>query len=155
MLTTSTHDTKRSEDVRARIDVLSEMPKEWRTAVRRWARLNRKHKKAVEGQLAPSPNEEYFLYQTLLGVWPFKDEIPGKEYDELIERLQAYMRKALNEAKVNSSWVNTNEPYLSAVSGFIGAILRRDASTSSSAISWPSKRQWPTTGLSTLYRRCC
>ena len=75
ILTTSTHDTKRSEDVRAHIDVLSEVPKEWRTTVRRWARLNRKHKQSVEGQLAPSPNEEYFLYQTLLGVWPFKSEI--------------------------------------------------------------------------------
>jgi (1->4)-alpha-D-glucan 1-alpha-D-glucosylmutase len=106
--------------------VISELPKEWRTAVRRWARLNRKLKKTVDGQPAPSPNEEYFLYQTLLGVWPFEEEIPAKEYKELIERLQAYVRKALNEAKVNSSWINPNEPYQLAVADFIAAILHRD-----------------------------
>jgi (1->4)-alpha-D-glucan 1-alpha-D-glucosylmutase len=125
LLTTSTHDTKRSEDVRARIAVLSELPKEWRTLVRRWARLNRKHKATVDGQLAPSPNEEYFLYQTLLGVWPFGEEIGEEEYNTLIERVRATMRKAMNEAKVNTSWVNPNEPYQAAVAAFIAAILRR------------------------------
>jgi (1->4)-alpha-D-glucan 1-alpha-D-glucosylmutase len=125
LLTTSTHDTKRSEDVRARIDVLSEMPKEWRAAVRRWARMNRKHKRNVDGAPAPSLNEEYFIYQTLVGVWPFKQELDDIEHDALTERMMAYMRKALNEAKVNTSWVNTNEEYQSAVSGFLVAILRR------------------------------
>ena len=127
LLTTSTHDTKRSEDVRARIAVLSELPKEWRTLVRRWARLNRKHKATVDGAPAPSANEEYFLYQTLLGVWPFGEEIGEEEYATLIRRVQAYMRKAMNEAKVNTSWVNPNEPYQAAVAAFIAAILRRDA----------------------------
>jgi (1->4)-alpha-D-glucan 1-alpha-D-glucosylmutase len=127
ILTTSTHDTKRSEDVRARIDVLSERPKEWRAALRRWARWNRKHKRSVDGQPAPSANEEYFLYQTLLGVWPFEADLDDAAYDDLISRVDAYMRKALNEAKVHSSWVNTNEPYAAAVSDFIRAILRRDA----------------------------
>jgi (1->4)-alpha-D-glucan 1-alpha-D-glucosylmutase len=126
LLTTSTHDTKRSEDVRARIDVLSERPKEWRTAVRRWARANRKYKRSVDGQLAPSPNEEYFLYQTLLGVWPCEAGLDDAAYEDLLSRVDAYMRKALNEAKVHSSWVNTNEPYVAAVSDFIRAILRRD-----------------------------
>jgi (1->4)-alpha-D-glucan 1-alpha-D-glucosylmutase len=127
LLTTSTHDTKRSEDVRARINVLSELPKEWRTTVRRWARLNRKHKRTLEGQAAPSPNEEYFLYQTLLGVWPFGAEIEDVEHAALVERVQAYMRKAMNEAKVNTSWVNPNEPYQAAVADFIGTILKREA----------------------------
>ncbi len=126
LLTTSTHDTKRSEDVRARIDVLSERPKEWRAALRRWARANRKHKRSVDGQLAPSPNEEYFLYQTLLGVWPCAGDLDDAAYEDLLSRVDAYMRKALNEAKIHSSWVNTNEPYLAAVSDFIRAILRRD-----------------------------
>jgi (1->4)-alpha-D-glucan 1-alpha-D-glucosylmutase len=124
MLTTSTHDTKRGEDVRARINVLSEMPGEWRAALRRWARLNRKHKRKVEGQPAPDANEEHFLYQTLLGVWPFKSELTTDEHIELVERVQQYMRKALNEAKVHTSWVNTNEEYLSAVSDFVADILR-------------------------------
>ena len=126
LLTTSTHDTKRSEDVRMRINVLSEMPKEWRTAFRRWARTNRKHKQNVEGQPAPSPNEEYFLYQTLIGVWPFEESLSPEEHTELIERVQAYMRKAMNEAKVNTSWINPNEAYQQAVADFIATILRRD-----------------------------
>jgi (1->4)-alpha-D-glucan 1-alpha-D-glucosylmutase len=126
LLTTSTHDTKRSEDVRMRIDVLSEMPKEWRTAFRRWSRANRKHKKNVEGQPAPSPNEEYFLYQTLVGVWPLEEDLSPEAHAEVVERVQAYMRKAMNEAKVNTSWVNPNEAYQQAVADFIAAILRRD-----------------------------
>jgi (1->4)-alpha-D-glucan 1-alpha-D-glucosylmutase len=125
LLTTSTHDTKRSEDVRARIDVLSEMPKEWRAAVRRWARMNHKYKRGVDGAPAPGPNEEYFIYQTLVGVWPFKQELDDIEHDALTERMLAYMRKALNEAKVNTSWVNVNEEYHSAVADFLLAILRR------------------------------
>ena len=125
LLATSTHDTKRSEDVRARINVLSEMPKEWRTAVRRWARYNRKHKRRVDGQPAPDANEEYLLYQTLLGVWPFGSEMDAQEYSNLVERVQAYMGKALNEAKVHTSWANTNEAYLGAVSDFVASILRR------------------------------
>ena len=125
MLTTSTHDTKRSEDVRMRIDVLSEMPKEWRTAYRRWARTNRKYKRNVEGNLAPSPNEEYFLYQTLVGVWPFEEELSEQEHGELVGRVQEYMRKAMNEAKVNTSWINPNEPYQQAAADFIATILRR------------------------------
>jgi (1->4)-alpha-D-glucan 1-alpha-D-glucosylmutase len=141
LLTTSTHDTKRSEDVRARISVLSEMPKEWRAAVSRWARMNRKFKRSVDGQLAPSPNEEYFLYQTLVGVWPFETRsrlkvqsstseagatlsLEPETLSSLTQRLQAYIRKAMNEAKVNTSWINPNEPYQQAVADFIAAILK-------------------------------
>jgi (1->4)-alpha-D-glucan 1-alpha-D-glucosylmutase len=79
----------------------------------------------VDGAPAPSANEEYFLYQTLLGVWPFGEEIGEEEYNTLIERVRATMRKAMNEAKVNTSWVNPNEPYQAAVAAFIAAILRR------------------------------
>jgi (1->4)-alpha-D-glucan 1-alpha-D-glucosylmutase len=112
--------------VRSRIDVLSEMPKDWRTAVRRWARMNRKYKHNVDGQPAPSPNEEYFLYQTILGVWPFERDLSDAQHAEIVARLKAYMRKAMNEAKVNTSWINPNEPYQEAVAAFIEAILRRD-----------------------------
>ena len=76
MLATSTHDTKRSEDVRARISVLSEMPGRWREAVNRWARLNRRHIQEVEGLPAPSRNDEYVFYQTLVGAWPLTPATP-------------------------------------------------------------------------------
>src|SRR5262249_49683740 len=68
----STHDTKRSEDVRARINVLSEMPSEWQAAVARWRRLNEPYRTSIEDQVAPDPNEEYLLYQTLIGAWPLE-----------------------------------------------------------------------------------
>ena len=79
LLTSSTHDTKRSEDVRARIAVLSELPREWRAAVNRWARLNRRHKTRVEGASAPDRNDEYLFYQTLLGAWPWGMETPDED----------------------------------------------------------------------------
>jgi (1->4)-alpha-D-glucan 1-alpha-D-glucosylmutase len=122
MITTSTHDTKRSEDVRARINVLSEMPDEWRGAVTRWADLNRSKKRELEGEVAPDANEEYLLYQTLLGAWPFGEPSPS-EYQEFVKRIQAYMTKASKEAKVNTSWISPNEAYDQALSAFIEAIL--------------------------------
>ena len=73
MLATSTHDNKRSEDVRARIDVISEMPAAWRLTVRRWSRMNRSRKQTLDGGVAPSPNDEYLLYQTLIGSFPAGD----------------------------------------------------------------------------------
>lgn len=122
MLTTSTHDTKRSEDVRARIDVLSEMPKEWKSALGRWSRFNRKHKTRVGGKSAPDRNEEYLLYQTLLGAWPF-EEMDEQTHAEFVERMQAYMQKAMKEAKTNTSWVNPNQEWDAAVSRFVARIL--------------------------------
>ncbi|MBV9791753.1 MAG: malto-oligosyltrehalose synthase [Chloroflexi bacterium] len=122
MLTTSTHDTKRSEDVRARIDVLSELPKEWRGALSRWSRFNRKHKTKVGGRSAPDRNEEYLLYQTLLGAWPF-EEMNEQTHAEFVGRMQEYMLKALKEAKTNTSWVNPNQEWDAAVSTFVARIL--------------------------------
>jgi (1->4)-alpha-D-glucan 1-alpha-D-glucosylmutase len=127
---TSTHDTKRSEDVRARINVLSELPHEWRTRVRAWHRLNRRHRTLVDGQPAPGPDEEYLLYQTLLGAWPIEppnQPIDDAEYGTFVERIQAYMFKALREAKVRVSWVHPNPAYDAAVRRFVGAILDRSA----------------------------
>ena len=121
---TSTHDTKRSEDVRARINVLSELPKLWKEHVTRWSRANRKHKTDLEGEAAPGPNEEYLLYQTLVGAWPLT---PLKEDDHarFAERVQAYMAKAIREAKVHTSWVSSDPAYEEAVRRFIDAVLRR------------------------------
>jgi len=123
MLGSSTHDTKRSEDVRARISVLSEVPREWRAAVNRWTRLNRKRKSKVEGVLAPDRNDEYLLYQTLLGAWPGEEE--GRGPSDWAERVEAYLLKAVREAARHSSWINPNDAYETATRSFIQGILDR------------------------------
>jgi (1->4)-alpha-D-glucan 1-alpha-D-glucosylmutase len=125
LLATSTHDTKRSEDVRARLAVLSEIPEEWSRAVRRWQIMNRKHRREVDGEPAPDANEEYLLYQTLVGTWPLEGLHDGNRA-EFSARIQAYMAKALHEAKVNSSWMEPNAAWDGAVRDFIAAILAPD-----------------------------
>ena len=123
MLTTSTHDTKRSEDVRNRLNVLSEMPEEWSKAVSEWQQMNGRHKRKVEdGRIAPDANEEYLLYQTIVGAWPWDDS--AKSIAEFEKRLKEYSTKALSEAKVNLSWLNPDQEYVDAVHAFIGAILK-------------------------------
>ncbi|MDD9859727.1 MAG: malto-oligosyltrehalose synthase [Nitrospira sp.] len=124
---TSTHDTKRSEDVRARINVLSELPQEWGTHVRRWHQLNRKKKIRVEGREAPSRNEEYFLYQTLLGAWPLSG-LDSHTRRDFCLRIQEHMLKAIKEAKVHTSWINPDDAYEQAMSQFIRHILEPDPS---------------------------
>src|SRR5258708_20744101 len=124
---TSTHDTKRSEDIRARLNVLSELPEEWQACLSRWSRLNQAHRVAIEDVAAPDANEEYLLYQTLLGAWPLG--VPhAQEYAAFVERIQAYMRKALQEAKVHTSWINPNSAYDEAVQQFIAGIRDRELS---------------------------
>jgi (1->4)-alpha-D-glucan 1-alpha-D-glucosylmutase len=120
LLATSTHDTKRSEDVRARILAISEVPQLWRTSLQRWRTINRRWKKNVEESSAPDPNEEYLFYQTLLGSWPLGATEATPEY---IERIQAYMAKALKEAKMNTSWIQPNEQWDSAMSDFVAHVL--------------------------------
>ncbi|MGA7885689.1 MAG: malto-oligosyltrehalose synthase [Acidobacteriaceae bacterium] len=127
MLATSTHDTKRSEDVRNRLNVLSEMTHLWPSCVRRWVRMNARHKRTLEdGRTAPDANEEYFLYQTLAGAWPWSMHT-AEEREEFIARIEQYMTKALSEAKVNLSWTNPDPAYLEAVHGFIRGIAMHDA----------------------------
>ena len=122
MLSSSTHDTKRSEDVRARINVLSEIPGEWRGEVVRWARINRSRRREVDGQEAPSHNDEYLIYQSLIGAWPLESP-DDAELAEFRERIKAYMEKAIREAEVHTSWVNVNEEYEAAVADFVDALL--------------------------------
>lgn len=124
LLTTSTHDTKRSEDVRARINVLSEMPDEWKKQISSWSRINRNKKIIADGKPVPDRNEEYLLYQTLIGIWPL-NEMGEREYNEFIRRIENYMIKALREAKVNTSWTNYNTLYEEAVLLFLQRILDR------------------------------
>ena len=128
LLATSTHDTKRSEDVRARINVLSEIPGEWRAAASRWSRWNAPKKTPVDGRPAPDRNDEYLLYQTLVGAWPLSGEDNGsalgsEELSQFRERIAAYMRKATLEAKVHTSWINPNEDYDEAVKNFVHRLL--------------------------------
>ncbi|HSE01216.1 MAG TPA: malto-oligosyltrehalose synthase [Burkholderiales bacterium] len=123
LLATSTHDSKRAEDVRTRIDVLTEMPAAWRLEARRWSRLNRNRKREVDGAEAPTRNDEYLLYQTLVGTWPVPapDEAGRARY---CERIEAYMLKAAREAKQHTSWINRNAGYESALVEFVRGLLR-------------------------------
>jgi (1->4)-alpha-D-glucan 1-alpha-D-glucosylmutase len=119
MNATSTHDTKRSEDARARIHVLSEIPQEWHTRFRRWSSWNRDKKSIEKGETVPSVATELLIYQTLLGAWPLEDaDIPGFR-----ERLQAFVTKAAREAKQFTSWLNPNETYERALRNFVWQIL--------------------------------
>ena len=140
ILATSTHDNKRSEDVRCRIDVLSEMPAAWRLLLRRWRTLNRSRRTLAHGKPAPSANDECLLYQTLLGTFPvdLQDEEAAREYRGRIER---YMLKAAREAKANTSWINPNAEYEAALAGFVRAALSPgpfldDLRSQARAIAW-------------------
>ena len=115
MNATSTHDTKRSEDVRARINLLSEMAGPWSTAVGRWRKWNR----AMTGSRFPEtdPNQEYLLYQTLVGVWP----LDGQITPEFVGRIKQYMTKSAREAKVHTDWLHQNAEYEAAHAGFCGS----------------------------------
>src|SRR5213592_2250385 len=125
LLGTSTHDTKRSEDVRARIVAISEVPDLWPRWLQRWQVANRRWKQTINDFEAPDANEEYLLYQTLLGTWPVQansepEATPSSDY---IERIQGYMAKALHEAKINTSWIQPNEDWDAAMRDFVAKIL--------------------------------
>jgi len=117
--TTATHDTKRGEDVRARLNVLSEMPARWRAALGRWKRINRPKKTVLDGSEAPHPNDEYYIYQTILGSLPFD----RREYDSFKKRIKEHFIKALREAKERTSWIQPNENYEKACSRFVDELL--------------------------------
>ena len=123
MLNTSTHDSKRSEDVRARLAVLSEIPELWRRHLGTWARLNRSRRRELHGTRVPTRNDEYFLYQTLLGALPL-EPLTDATIDSFRERMEGCMLKAMREAKVNTSWINPNPEYEQGVLEFIRALLR-------------------------------
>lgn len=125
MLASSTHDTKRSEDVRTRLNVLSECPEDWEAAILRWRSINAPHKTELDGNEAPSGNEEYLLYQTLVGAWPL-EPMNAQRREAFTARIQQFMLKALREAKLNTSWTSPNEEYEAAVRGFVEAALSPD-----------------------------
>ncbi|XGV98254.1 MAG: malto-oligosyltrehalose synthase [Leptolyngbya sp. BL-A-14] len=119
MNTTSTHDTKRGEDVRARLNVLSEMPDEWATQVKGWAELNFGKKVRLGGRTIPDRNDEYFLYQTLVGSFPFDEA----EFPEFVDRTKDYVIKAVREAKVHTAWLRPDSDYENGFSAFVEALL--------------------------------
>jgi (1->4)-alpha-D-glucan 1-alpha-D-glucosylmutase len=124
MLASATHDHKRGEDVRARINVLSELPLEWRRQASRWARLNRSKRRDVDGLWAPGRNDEYLLYQTLVGCWPLDltaEDAPGLA--AFSERIVAYMIKASREAKLRTSWTAPDAAYEAGLEHFARRIL--------------------------------
>lgn len=126
LLTTFTHDTKRSEDVRARINALSEKPEEWIKAVERWRAYNQDKKTDLDQSEVPSLNEEYLLYQTLVGSWPLYS-MDASARAQYIDRIDKYMNKALREAKIHTSWINPSESYEKAMQDFIHKILTLDS----------------------------
>lgn len=125
LLGSSTHDTKRGEDVRMRLAVLSEMPQRWAERVGRWAELQRRHARALEPAAAlPHPNDEYLLYQTLVGAWPFEDgSFDERALAALRERVQAYMLKAVREAKERTSWTHPDDTYESGLAHYVESLL--------------------------------
>lgn len=116
---TSTHDTKRSEDVRARIHVLSELARQWGRKVESWHRWNRDCRERAGGRSVPTPNEEWLLYQTLVGTWPLE----GGPSPELVERLEGFALKAAREAKIHTSWRRPNRDHEEALLAFVRGIL--------------------------------
>lgn len=119
MNATATHDTKRGEDVRARINVLSEIPQEWDRTVKYWARLNREKKRLVKGVRYPDKNDEYFVYQTLIGAYPFQESL----HEEFVQRMCDYVIKAVREAKIHTAWIKPDAEYEDAYIRFLTAIL--------------------------------
>jgi (1->4)-alpha-D-glucan 1-alpha-D-glucosylmutase len=124
MIATATHDTKLGEDVRARVNALSELPEEWGREVARWMRINKAHRTLVDGELAPDRNDEYRFYQALVGAWPpgLGDRIAEAPRD-FVERIRDYMLKAVREAKVHTSWLTPNQDYERALGAFVDGVL--------------------------------
>ncbi|MBZ4421123.1 malto-oligosyltrehalose synthase [Myxococcus sp. RHSTA-1-4] len=121
LLTSSTHDTKRSEDVRARINVISEVPEEWRRRVKKWARLTERRVTELPSGPAPSPNDMYLFFQTVVGAWPMGESHSPEELADFQRRVREYMGKAIKEAKVRTSWTNPDSAYDDAVARFVDA----------------------------------
>jgi malto-oligosyltrehalose synthase len=132
MLATATHDTKRGEDARARLNVLSEIPAVWRRSVSAWRKINAVHRTAVDRAYAPDANDEYLFYQALVGTWPaepFDAPIPWEAPPELASRMRGYMQKAIKEAKTHTSWFNQGGAYEDAVARFVETTLTGSAAT--------------------------
>jgi (1->4)-alpha-D-glucan 1-alpha-D-glucosylmutase len=131
LICTNTHDTKRSADLRARLDVLSEVPQQWIQAADRWRRMNRRHRGRAGRRVVPDPNTEYLFYQSVVGLWPLTPHheggFPGLPEDAVLnrirERMDQYMLKAVREGKQRSTWTATDQAYEEELQKFIGTLL--------------------------------
>ncbi len=126
MTTTATHDMKRGEDARVRLAAISEMAEDWRRGVAEWMRLNAGHRTRIGRTWAPDRNDEYLFYQALAGVWPPEPAgapLPARADESLVERLDAYMQKAVREAKVHTSWIDQDQRYGRATGGYVRKTL--------------------------------
>ncbi len=124
MLATATHDHKRGEDARARLNVLSERPREWSRRVQRWSRANRSRRGEVDGRPVPGLNDEYLFYQALIGAWPFELAPPDfAGIADFTERMALHMQKASREAKQRTSWTAPNAEYEALLDRFVRAVL--------------------------------
>ena len=144
MLATSTHDTKRGEDVRARLNVLSELPREWGGRLSRWSRINAVHRRRVGDDWAPDRNDEYLFYQSLLGIWP---NGATSASGEMVSRLTASSLKAAREAKVHTSWLNQEEEYEAALARFVGRSLQGPTAARFLAEFLPFQRRLAALGM--------
>src|SRR5262249_30179049 len=123
MLCSSTHDTKRSEDVRARINVLAELAADWRRVVTGWLDKCLIHVSEVDGMPAPTPRDQDLLFQALVVARPDPAPVSAEELAAYRDRLSHYMEKAIKEAKQHTSWVNPNEEYDAAMSRYVAGVL--------------------------------
>ncbi len=137
MSATGTHDTKRGEDARARLNVLSEVPDAWAAAIGRWHNMNAQSRREVDdeqvaGGQVPDANEEYLIYETLVGLWPVNAaaDLDEAAWATLVDRLIKYLEKALREAKFHTSWLNPEREFEESVQTFIRAILADRSSRS-------------------------
>src|SRR5690606_5381239 len=132
MIASATHDTKRGEDTRARINVISEMPREWSARVRRWATLNRRAKTGGDRARLPGRNDEYFLYQTLVGAWPNElmdaARLDPRALEDFRDRIETCALKSVREAKLHSSWSYPDATYEDALINFVRRILDAEGS---------------------------
>jgi (1->4)-alpha-D-glucan 1-alpha-D-glucosylmutase len=119
MNATATHDTKRGEDVRARLHILSEIPDEWEKQVITWIQLNRSKKNELRGRAVPVPNDEYFFYQTLVGSYPFDES----ENESFVGRVKDYMLKSVREAKLHTAWLRPDSDYEEGFLAFVDKVL--------------------------------
>lgn len=126
MNATATHDTKRGEDARARLNVLSEIPEEWENQVETWSDINRSCKIDVRGKAVPAPNDEYFFYQTLVGSYPFNES----ENEAFVGRIKDYMLKSVREAKLYTAWLRPDSAYEEGFLAFVDKVLDFDESNS-------------------------
>ena len=144
LLATATHDTKFGEDVRARLYALSEIPHDWNEAVFEWQEMNQRFKTVIDGRSAPDANEEYRLYQVLLGAWPATDAEPDEMFRQ---RIREHVRKSVNEARRNTSWVQPNDAWLEAGDAFVERILAPDTGREFLASFYPRARRLADLGM--------